>query len=99
MKVPTAVGVPLIVIVLAAQEAVTPAGRPVAVPIPVAPVVVWVMVVSKVLIQRVEAEAEADTVCGALRITFWVKVSERRPSLKIQSNSTVSRKERTTLLS
>ena len=93
------VGVPLIVIVFAAQEAVTPAGRPVAVPIPVAPVVVWVMVVSEVLIHRVEAEVEADTVCGALRITFWVEVSESRPSLKIQSNSTESRKERTTLLS
>ena len=96
---PAAVGVPLIVIVLDAQEADTPAGRPVAVPIPVAPVVVWVMVVSKVLIHNAGAEEAADTVCGALRITFWVEVSERRPSLKIQSNSTVSRKELTTLLS
>ena len=96
---PEIVGVPLIVIVLDAQEAVTPAGRPVAVPIPVAPVVVWVMVVSEVLIHSVEAEAEVDTVCGALSITFWIEVSERRPSLKIQSNSTVSRNERTTLLS
>lgn len=39
MKVPEAVGVPLIVIVLADHEALTPAGNPVAVPIPVAPVV------------------------------------------------------------
>ena len=38
-KVPEAVGVPLIVMVLLAQAAVTPAGRFVAVPIPVAPVV------------------------------------------------------------
>ena len=95
---PAAVGVPLIVIVLDAQEAVTPAGRPVAVPMPVAPVVACVMLVSAVLMQKVGME-EADTVCGALRITFWVVVSERRPSLKIQSNSTVSRKEGTTLLS
>ena len=36
-----------------AQAAVTPAGKPVAVPIPVAPVVVRVMLVNAVLIQRV----------------------------------------------
>ena len=39
MKVPEAVGVPLIVIVFDAKAAVTPAGNPVAVPMPVAPVV------------------------------------------------------------
>ena len=49
MNVPSAVGVPLIVIVFNAHDAVTPAGRPVAVPIPVAPVVVWVMAVRGVL--------------------------------------------------
>ena len=43
MKVPDAVGVPLIVITLLAQTAVTPAGKPVAVPMPVAPVVVIVI--------------------------------------------------------
>ena len=43
MKVPAAVGVPLIVITLLAQTAVTPAGKPVAVPMPVAPVVAIVM--------------------------------------------------------
>ena len=42
MNVPDAVGVPLIVIVLATKAAVTPAGKPVAAPMPVAPVVVWV---------------------------------------------------------
>ena len=40
---PDAVGVPLIVITLLAQTAVTPAGNPVAVPMPVAPVVVIVI--------------------------------------------------------
>jgi hypothetical protein len=45
--------VPLIVIVLEAHAAVTPAGKPVAVPMPVAPVVAIVMLVSAVLIQRV----------------------------------------------
>jgi hypothetical protein len=38
-KVPTAVGVPLMVIASASHEAVKPAGSPVAVPMPVAPVV------------------------------------------------------------
>ncbi|MBK7807563.1 MAG: hypothetical protein IPJ51_14905 [Saprospiraceae bacterium] len=44
------------VIVLLAHAAVTPAGNPVAVPMPVAPVVVWVMAgLSAVLIQSVLA--------------------------------------------
>jgi hypothetical protein len=45
LKVPVAVGVPLIVIVFEAHAAVTPAGNPVAEPIPVAVVVVCVMLV------------------------------------------------------
>ena len=40
MKVPLLVGVPLIVIVFEANVAETPFGKPVGVPIPVAPVVV-----------------------------------------------------------
>ncbi len=48
MKVPVFVGVPLIVITLADQIAVTPSGKPVAVPIPVAPVVAIVIVVKTV---------------------------------------------------
>ncbi len=53
-NVPDAVGVPLIVIVLLAKVAVTPAGRFVAVPMPVAPVVVCVIDgVSAVLIHNV----------------------------------------------
>ena len=38
---PAAVGVPLIVIVLPANAAVTPAGKPAAAPMPVASVVAW----------------------------------------------------------
>ena len=54
MKVPATVGVPVMVMVLAAQVAVTPVGRFKAVPIPVAPVVVWVMLgLNAVLIQSV----------------------------------------------
>ena len=62
MKVPLCVGIPLIVIVLEAHDAVTPEGRPVAVPMPVAPVVVWVSCVSDVLIHKVGEEDPADTV-------------------------------------
>jgi hypothetical protein len=54
LYVPDTVGVPLMVMVLPAKDGVTPGGKPVAVPIPVAPVVVWVTDgVSGVLIQIV----------------------------------------------
>ena len=53
MNIPDAVGVPLIVITLAAHAAVTPVGKPVAAPIPVAPVVACVIFVKAVLIQSV----------------------------------------------
>jgi hypothetical protein len=56
LNVPDAVGVPLIVTVLLAHAAVTPAGKPVAVPMPVAPVVVCVIVgLNAVLIHSVLA--------------------------------------------
>ena len=58
---PAALGVPLIVIVLDAQEAVNPAGSPEAVPMPVAPVVVCVMLVSAVLMHRVGVEEATPT--------------------------------------
>ena len=50
------------VIVFDAQDAVTPAGRPVAVPIPVAPVVVWVTAVKAVLMHSVGVEEAEPTV-------------------------------------
>ena len=59
---PAAVGVPLIVMVFDAQEAVTPAGRPVVVPMPVARVVVWVIAVSAVLMQSDGVEEAAEAV-------------------------------------
>ena len=58
------------VIVLVAHAAVTPAGKPVAVPIPVAPVVATVILVKAVLIHKV---GELDAVAAVL--TFTVKVS------------------------
>ena len=62
------VGVPLMVIVLPLKEALAPAGKPVGVPIPVAPVVVNVIGVSAVLTQSV---GEDD---GALTVLFGVTV-------------------------
>ena len=62
MKTPVAVGVPLIVIVLADQIAVTPAGKPVAVAIPVAPVVAWVIAVKGVFEHNVGVDDAAATV-------------------------------------
>ena len=62
MNVPEAVGVPLIVMVLLAHAAVTPAGRSVGVPMPVAPPVVWVMAVNGVLMHNVGVEEAAPAV-------------------------------------
>ena len=50
------------VMLLLAHAAVTPAGNPVAVPIPVAPVVVCVMLVNAVLIQSVGVELAVPAV-------------------------------------
>ena len=53
------------VIVLLAQAAVTPAGKPVAAPIPVAPEVVWVIGVKAVLIHIFgELEATVTVLSG-----------------------------------
>jgi hypothetical protein len=62
LKVPAADGVPLIVIVFAAHAAVTPAGKLVGVPMPVAPEVVWMIGVSAVFIHNVGVEEGAPTV-------------------------------------
>ena len=65
------------VMVLPAKEAVTPAGSPVGVPIPVAPVVVCVMGVSAVLIQSVgEADAALTVLAG---VTVMVPVAFTLP--------------------
>ena len=77
MNVPDAVGVPLIVITFADHVAVTPAGSPIAVPIPVAPVVVWVMFVKAVLMQRVGVEEARPTVLTG--VTIIVPVAFKLP--------------------
>ena len=66
---PDAVGVPLMVMVLPAKATVTPAGKFVAAPMPVAPVVVWVMLANTVLMQSVGVDD------GALAVLFGVIVN------------------------
>lgn len=72
MNVPLWVGVPLIVITLAAQPAVTPEGNPVAVPMPVAPVVAWVIFVIAVLTQGVGDDEAAPAVFVGVTVTVLV---------------------------
>ena len=72
-------GVPLIVIVLAAQAAVTPAGRPVGAPIPVAPVVACVMFVRAELMQIVGVDDAAETVLLALTMMVPFALTDPHP--------------------
>ena len=68
MNGPDTLGVPLMVIVLPAKEAVTPVGKPVGVPMPVAPVVVKVIGVSAVLTQSVGEDEGVLTVLIGLTV-------------------------------
>ena len=79
MNVPEAVGVPLMVIVLEAQAAVTPAGRPVAVPIPVAPVVTCVIAVKAVLMHRVGVEEAVPAVLSGVTVMVPVAFALPQP--------------------
>ena len=70
---PATVGVPLIVIVLDDHVALTPAGKPFApdtplFDIPVAPVVVWVILVNAVLIHSVGDDDAAPAVLFAVTV-------------------------------
>ena len=69
---PEAVDVPLILITFADQDAVTPAGKPVAVPIPVAPVVVLVIFVNAVLIHNVGVLDAVPAVLFVVTVKFNV---------------------------
>ena len=64
------------VIVLEANSAVTPAGRPVAVPIPVAPVVVCVMFVKAVFAQSVGVDEPALAVLFGVTVIATVSDPE-----------------------
>ena len=62
-----------------AHEALTPVGNPVAVPIPVAPVVVWVMFVSAVLIHNVGVDDAAPAVFAVVTVIVPVAVADPQP--------------------
>ena len=79
MNVPDCVGVPLIVIVFNVQVAVTPAGRPVAVPIPVAPVVVWVIFGDKAVLIHKFVVIPAVAVFNGLTVIVPVALTVPQP--------------------
>jgi hypothetical protein len=64
---------------LEAQAAVTPVGKPVAVPIPVAPVVVCVIFVNVVLIQSVGVDEAALAVFAAVTVIVPVALTLPQP--------------------
>ena len=63
----------------AAHAAVTPAGSPVAEPMPVAPVVVRVIVVNDVLIHSVGFEDTTPAVLAAVTVMVPVALTEPQP--------------------
>ena len=67
------------VIVLLAQAALTPAGNPVAVPIPVAPVVACVIFVNAVLIHKVGALDAASAVLSGVTVIVPVAFTIPQP--------------------
>ena len=67
------------VIVLVAHVAVTPAGSPVAVPIPVAPVVVCVIAVNAVLTHKVGVAEGADAVLVDVTVKLPVAFTVPHP--------------------
>ena len=69
-------------IVFEAHVAVTPAGKPVAVPIPVAPVVVWVMFVKTVFTHKVGLELAALAVLSAITLMVPVALTLPQPPIK-----------------
>ena len=70
------------VMVLLAQAAVTPAGSPVAVPMPVAPVVVCVIFVKAVLIQSVGVEEAAPAVLFGVTVIVPVAFTAPQPPVR-----------------
>ena len=71
------------VIVLAAQAAVTPAGNPVAAPMPVAPVVVCVILVISVLMHKVGVDDGALTVLLAETVIVPLAVTIPQPPVRV----------------
>ena len=67
------------VIVLAAHAAATPAGKPAATPMPVAPVVACVILVISVLIHNVGVDDGAPTVLAAVTVIVPVALTAPQP--------------------
>ena len=67
------------VMVLDAKAALTPDGNPVAAPIPVAPVVAWVILVNAVLIHKVGVDEAAPTVLLGLTVIVPVEFTLPQP--------------------
>ena len=63
-------------ITFAAHAALTPAGNPVAVPMPVAPVVAWVILVNAVLIHKVGVLDAAPAVLAEVTVIVPVALTE-----------------------
>jgi hypothetical protein len=79
LKVPDAFGVPLIVIVLLAQAALTPVGKPVAEPIPVAPKVLCVISINNVLIHKVGVLDAAPAILASVTVIVPVAFTLPHP--------------------
>ena len=76
---PDADGVPVIVISSDDQDALTPDGKPVAEPIPVAPVVEWVISVNAVLIHNVGVLDATPAVLSAVTVIVPVAFTLPHP--------------------
>ena len=72
-------GVPEIVIVLLTHAAETPAGSPVAVPMPVAPMVTCVIFVNDVLIHSLDVLDAAPTVLAGVTVIVPVAFTVPQP--------------------
>ncbi len=82
MNVPDTEGVPLIVIVFPAQVAATPVGKPVAVPIPVAPVVVCVILGVKTVLIHEFVVIPAVAVFSGVTVIVPVALTVPQPPVK-----------------
>ena len=78
------------VMVLDAQAALNPVGNPVAVPIPVAPVVVCVIFVRAELIHKVGVDEAAPTVLLAFTVT--VRIFEATAPLQLALQETLAKR-------
>ena len=69
-------------IVFTAHAALTPAGKPTAAPMPVAPVVACVILVNAVLIHKIGVEEAAPTVLAAVTVIVPVAFTLPQPPVK-----------------